>query len=232
MEFEVYCDESAIEALTNNDEHAYTGIGSIWMPKTYREKFKLDIKKIKEKHNYNHEFKWKKVSPSNKDFYLDLIDYFFRSDKLRFRIILIESDKINHEKYNERDPELGFYKFYYQLINHWIFDFNDYFIFTDFKKNRDKSRLNIFKQVLNRANLFSEIKQLQELKSVESLGIQFADFLTGLVTSKFNQHYKPNGTKEKIIHIIEKEHLKKEITHTPKWEEKFNVFKINLQGGW
>lgn len=232
MEFDIYCDESAIEALTKNDEHAYTGIGSIWMPKEFREKFKEDIKRIKEKYNYRHEFKWQKVSPSSKEFYKELIDYFFSCQELRFRVILIESNKIDHEKYNQRDSELGFYKFYYQLLKHWILDFNNYYIFTDLKKNRDKGRLGTLREALSKSNLFSEIKQLQALRSQESLGIQLTDMLTGLVTSKYNKQYKPDGSKDQVVKYLEKKHLETEITPTSKWEKKFNIFKINLQGGW
>ena len=134
-------------------------------------------------------------------------------------------------RFNSEDAELGFYKFYYQLLKHWIFDFNDYAIFTDLKKNRNKGRLKELEHTLDRSNLTSDVTQVQGLPSEQSLGIQLADILTGLVVSKFNK--KASSTaKLELIEYIENKYLSKEIAPTSKWEEKFNVFKINLQGGW
>jgi hypothetical protein len=32
MKFEIYCDESGLEALTRKDAHRYMAIGGIWLP--------------------------------------------------------------------------------------------------------------------------------------------------------------------------------------------------------
>ena len=86
-------------------------------------------------------------------------------------------------------------------------------------------------KILNNANLSSVIHQVQGLPSEQSLGIQLADLLTGLVAAKFNKEI--TGTaKTNLIQYVERFHLKKEIAHTPKGEEKMNVFVINLSGGW
>ena len=51
MKFEVYCDESCLEALKNKKEHFFMGIGGIWMPAEMRDKFKTELKQIKSKYN-------------------------------------------------------------------------------------------------------------------------------------------------------------------------------------
>ncbi len=162
MDFEVYCDESGLEALTNKEAHLYTAIGGIWIKASDRNRLKNDLSATKSKHKINGEFKWNKVSPAYELFYKEVIDYFFSSDFIRFRVI-------------------------YQLLHHWIFDFNSYNIFVDLKKNRNKGRLNELFKILNNANLFSVIHQVQGLPSEQSLGIQLADLLTGLVAAKFNK---------------------------------------------
>ena len=53
-------------------------------------------------------------------------------------------------RFNQNDAELSFYKFYYQLLYHWIFDFNEYNVFLDYKVNRDKKRLNTLHKALNK----------------------------------------------------------------------------------
>jgi hypothetical protein len=230
MNFEVYCDESGLEALTRKDAHLFTTIGGIWMPADFRNTFKESVNQIKQRHNINGELKWHKVSPAFVEVYTDLLNYFFNTAELRFRAILIESKTVDNYLFNYKDAELGFYKFYYQLLHHWIYDFNRYDIFLDYKINRNKGRLNELKKILRASNLTSEVNQVQALPSNQSAGIQLADVLTGLVASNFNNEIS-SQTKKGLITLAESR-LKRKISPTPKWEEKFNVFKINLQGGW
>ncbi len=231
MDFEVYCDESGLEALTRKDAHLFTGIGGIWIPAEHRNTLKQGITAIKEKYNIKGELKWQKFSPAYYDLYKEIIDFFFLSGYIRFRVVLIEAAKIDHIKFNNEDAELGFYKFYYQLLHHWIFDFNQYNIFLDLKINRNKGRLHELKKVLDNANLTSDIKQVQGLPSEQSLGIQLADFLTGLIVAKFNNEITSTA-KLSLIQYVEEKYLGKPVSATPKWEEKLNVFRMNLKGGW
>ena len=232
MKFEIYCDESGLEALSNKQAHAYTGIGGIWIPADKRVALKEGIGAIKAKYNIRGELKWQKVSPAYIDLYKELIDFFFNAGYIRFRVIEIEAEKVDHIRFNGSDAELGFYKFYYQLLQHWIFDFNEYLVFADLKQDRNKGRLKELEKALDNANLTSDIKQVQGLPSHESVGIQLADVLTGMVTAKFNKEHKPDSAKAQLIQYLEEKYLSREIAPTAKWEEKFNVFKINLQGGW
>lgn len=231
MNFEIYCDESGIEALSNKQAHLYAAIGGIWIPSEHRKNFKTSLKSIKNNFNIHGEFKWNKVSPAYFDFYKDIIDFFFQTDYVRFRIILLEASKIDNYKFHRGDNELGFYKFYYQLLHHWIFDFNTYDIFLDFKVNRNKGRLKELNRVLNNSNLTSNVKQVQGLPSEENLGIQLADLLTGVVAAKFNQKIT-SPAKTALIDHIEKKYLEREIRKTNRGEDKFNIFLIDLKGGW
>lgn len=231
MDFEIYADESGLEALINKEAHTYCSIGGIWIPAENRLQLKDDLKAIKASYKINGELKWHKMSPSYYNLYKEIIDYFFSSQFIRFRVILVEANLVDNVKFNNTDAELGFYKFYYQLLHHWIYDFNTYNIFLDHKVNRNKGRFKELERVLDNANLTSDIKQVQGLPSNEQLGIQLADVLTGLVASKVNGGVTSEA-KLNLIKYVEETYLGKEIGPTPKWEEKFNVFKINLKGGW
>lgn len=230
MDFEVYCDESCLEVLSRKDSHLYMGIGSIWMPAGLRGIFKKEIKSIKNRYEVFGELKWKKVSPAYLNLYEEIIHYFFNSKYLRFRVILVKGDKVDNVKFNNNDAELSFYKFYYQLLKNWILDFNNYHVFVDLKENRNKGRLNDLEKILDYSNLFSDVQRVQGVPSEQSLGIQLSDVLTGLVTAKFNQATE-SYAKLKLISLVE-EYLGGEIVPTSKSEEKFNVFRINLKGGW
>jgi len=57
---------------------------------------------------------------------------------MRFRCIAVDREQVNLALH-QNDGELGFYKFYYQLLHHWILD-NEYRIFCDLKTNRGRRR--------------------------------------------------------------------------------------------
>jgi len=230
MKFEVYCDESCPEVLKDKNANKFLILGSIWLPSDYRVGLKEEIQIIKEKHNYRNEMKWNKVAPSTVEFYKEILHFFFNSENIRFRSLLVEADKVDMVKFHNNDGELSFYKFYYQLLHHWILGFNEYSIFVDHKVNKDRNRVHELWKVLKNANLFAEIANVQALPSNESVGIQLADFLMGIVNGKFNAKVT-SAAKLEVIAETEKI-LGRPISQTHRAEEKFNVFKINLQGGW
>lgn len=231
MKFEIYCDESRPELFTSqNATSHFLSIGGIWIPADSARQIKMDLKRIREEHKYFCEIKWTKVNNTKLSFYISLIDYFLSNPAIRFRTIVIDCRRVDFMRFHNNDAELGFYKFYYQLIHHWILDFNEYRIFVDIKTNRRPDRLNVLHKVLNNSNLSSMITSVQALPSNEVQLIQMADLLIGAVNAKFNGLSLKSAKGTLIKHIETR--LEKEISPTSKCEEKFNVFKINLQGGW
>jgi len=231
MDFEIYCDESAQELFRSKKPVAgnYVLIGGLWMEASKRKEYKDKIKELRTKHNLYGEFKWQRVSTSKIDFYLDLISLFFESE-MRFRVIVLARDELDSVKFHEADDELMFYKFYYQLLHHWILDKNRYSIFVDVKTNRVPDRLKTLKKVLSNANLLSEILQVQALPSHELDLLQLVDVLIGAVGYSFHKR-GGSHTKLQVIKKIE-EFLKQSIRPTRKGEEKFNVFRFQPGGGW
>jgi hypothetical protein len=205
-------------------------IGGLWFPAEKRSLFKSEIRLLRKKFGVFGEIKWNKVSASKLDFYINLVNYFFdkKGDDLRFRCVVVDKDKVNLVKYHESDAELGFYKFYYQLLHHWILDFNTYSIFLDVKTSRVKSRLKVLHRCLSCSNLSSEIKLVQAIPSRESIFIQLTDLLLGAVNAKFNRQIS-TPVKEKIIETIELR-LGHDIQSTYRTERKFNIFVIDLGG--
>ncbi len=230
MDFEVYCDESRQDLISKKTKDNYFLIGSLWLGIDLRDKIKLEIKRLRNAHSVWGEIKWNKVSASKKQFYFDLIDLFISyNDKLRFRCIAIESSKVELGWHNH-DKELGFYKFYYQLLHHWISDLNSYSIFCDTKTNRDLSRLRVLAECLTATNLTSTIKSIQALPSHEVVLIQLTDFLLGAVSAKMNNATQSKAKQEIIAFLEEK--LGHALIASDACEKKFNIFKINLDGGW
>lgn len=233
MNFDIYCDESRPDLLSSkNSTSKFMVIGSLWLKTDNRIAYKDDIHDLRNKHLIGGEFKWQKASPSKLPFYLELVDWFCKQgDNLRFRCIAVEHDKVNLLHYHDNDQELGFYKFYYQLLHHWILDFNEYAVFCDFKSNRRRDRLHVLKRCLERSNLSSSIINVQAVRSRESVLTQLTDVLTGVAAARLNETLIDGSAKGKIVDRLEVL-LKKRIGHTWKSEQKFNVFVIDLQGGW
>jgi hypothetical protein len=207
-------------------------IGSLWLRADDRKEFKSDIHKLRNKHKIGGEFKWRKVSPSKIAFYKDLISWFEGlGTHLRFRCIAVDQAKVNLIRYHDNDQELGFYKFYYQMLHHWIMDFNEYAVFCDFKSSRRRDRLSVLKECLSASNLSSNIVNVQAIQSHNSMLIQLVDVLTGAAAARLNDTLTPNSAKHELVFDLE-QLLERRIQHTSKNEQKFNVFEIDLGGGW
>lgn len=232
MEYDVYCDEAFPDLLSSKKtNNKYMIIGSLWLGKNDRIKFKDKIHELRNKHLIGGEFKWRKISPSKLNFYKSLLDFFISENlNLRFRAIVIDKTKVNLIHFHDNDQELGFYKFYYQMLHHWILDFNEYNIFCDFKKNRLNNRLNVLKECLISSNLTSAIKRIQAIHSNESVLLQLTDVLIGIIGAKYNKS-KVKSSKKDLINYLESL-LNRKINKTNKSEQKLNIFEINLQGGW
>ena len=234
MKFDVYCDESRPEALTSKAENAarYLVIGSLWLPSADRAKRKAQVHALKDLGKIGGELKWAKVSSSRLATYTGLIDWFFEAgEDLRFRAIVVDRTKLDMVKFHNGDGELGFYKFYYFLLHGWILDQNEYQVFCDLKRNREQDRLHVLRRVLVRSNLTSDIQSVQGIESEESVLIQTVDLFTGMVAARFNQSLNTGSAKAAVVEHLERR-LGHGIRHTPKAEEKFNVFAIQPGGGW
>ncbi len=234
MDFEVYCDEALPDLFTSEKPRAkYLMIGSLWLPGAKRAEVKNKIEELRQKHETWGEIKWTKISPNRIEFYEELVDLFFSfGEELRFRCIAVDHTKVDMNLHNG-DHELGFYKFYYQLLKHWIYDFNQYKIFCDKKSNRDPKRLKVLKKYLNDSNRSSLIEEVQSLPSKEVSLIQLCDLLLGAASSRLNRTLREGSAKASIVERIEN-HLNVRML-TPTWRErsrKFNIFKIRLRGGW
>jgi hypothetical protein len=233
MEIEVYCDESRPELFTTRKhaDYIYMLIGSIWLPIEKRNDIKKKVRTIREAHSTFGEIKWNNVSPSKINFYKDLVNLFLdESDNVRFRCIVIDSSSVNLKHYHEGDAELGFYKFYYQLLHHWIKEGNQYFIFTDTKTTRFKHRLKELHKILRRSNLFAEINNLQAIPSKESTLIQLADLFTGAV-GYCAHRLRSSSAKNEIVSLLSERLKRSPDTSTTRDSVKFNVFRIRLDDG-
>lgn len=187
---------------------------------------------MRDQYRVGGEIKSRKVSPSRLDFYKALIDLFFeQGPDLRYRSIVLDSDRVDLTRHHEGSAELSFYKFYYQLLHHWLNSHNSYQIFCDYQTNQHPNRLAELHRVLDNAWPLADFKTVQWVRSKESVLTQFSDVLTGLCSARFNATPQEGSAKAELLRHFEAR-LGHPISATGVNEQKFNVFKINLQGGW
>jgi hypothetical protein len=182
------------------------------------------IMMLRHEHSFKGEIKWSKLSSSNYPFYAGLVDYFFASD-LNFRAVIIDKSKI-------RNNVLGFsfddfyYRMYYQLLHHKIDMENTYNIYLDIKDTCSHKKVIRLKDILNID--YSNIRNLQSIRSHESVIMQLTDVLMGAL----NYHLRQNLVVEAKIKILDKikQHVKRPLDlSTPRSAGKFNLFFIELK---
>ncbi len=228
---ELYCDESRQDlfynkdAITNNNKYIF--IGGIMINRNDREEIKHQINSLKNKYGLNNkvELKWNRVTKSLLNLYKEMIDIYI-SNGINFRAICIDSNKIDL-KYHNDNAELGFYKFYYQLLNKWIKNSNKYTIYTDIKTYSDPNVLNDLKRCLNNKE-HKNIEKIYAIESHESVFLQLEDILMGATSYKMNYEYNgKSAAKLELLKYIE-DKLGHKICPTTRNATKFNLFEIRI----
>ncbi len=224
----IYCDESC---HLENDNSNIMAIGSLWCPEEKTKQFFQEIRDIKKEHNLKKDFeiKWIKVSPAKKDFYLDIVDFFFKTPSLRFRGVLIPNKKVlNHQKHNNTHDDF-YYIMYYHMVKHFLDIKNKYNIYIDIKDSKSWEKTSRLKDFLNsyvrkkgycvRDDI---IQKIQLVRSHEIELVQITDLLIGAICYQ-NRNLSDNSGKVEITKkIIEQTHnsLKKTSLYG---EQKFNL---------
>ncbi len=221
--FEIYCDESRPEYLRTPPPSgpAYVLIGGLWLRREHRDQIKERIKGVRAQHKVWAEFKWNRVSPSRLDFYKDIINVFFDED-MAFRCIALPARDLDAQRFHKGDDELMFYKFYYQLLVHWLAGGCEHRIFVDRRTNRLPNRLRVLEQVLRTARPECRNIVVQALPSRQVGFLQLVDVLLGATGCKLHGQTE-SAARLELVQAIE-QRLGRPIRPTTRAEEKFNVF--------
>lgn len=189
MKSYIFTDES------NTDKARFMLIGGIWVDEETYKKVKDDCKIYKQQIGWknNTKFNWKKLSKNSFDKYIGFINIFFKYN-LKFNCIIIDR-KTTSLKYNLfNDEELGFYVFYYMLLQENSLENVDYYVFMDRLSLRRK---NILEKIRNWLLLSYEgnngkKKEIINIKSLDFVNsesfdlIQMSDLLLGAIGFQYN----------------------------------------------
>lgn len=222
MEYNVYCDESC--HLVSNDSK-YMLIGAVYCPKYKVKKVNEYIEHLKENYNLSDkiELKWNKIDKKTENLYLDIIDYFFNNNDLKFRVMVIDKERLNHKKYNQTENDF-YHKAYYEMLKYIINRNNSYNIYPDIKDTNSyyyhQVMLNYLKiKILDTNNEI--IKKVQPIKSYEAPILQINDILIGALSYSYRK-LSDNDAKLNIIKKIDS--LYPYNLDETSYSEKFNIF--------
>lgn len=221
-DYNIYCDESR---HTSDPGQRFLVIGALQCPREAKRELVHDIHVLMARHKAHGELGWKRLSPNRQAFYWALLDLFAKHEGLRFRALVADRTKLNHEQFNAGDAELGFYKLYYQLLVHWLQPGNSYSIYLDWQQNREQHRFKELRAVLtNRLRGRSAIACLEPVTSENVPLIGLCDLFIGAVGYAWNDL---QGSPIKLAFcsdLAKAGGLRSIGASTPKSEAKFNIF--------
>lgn len=217
MNYKIFCDES--NHLLNDKSKVMVN-GAICIREDEVEEVNRYIKHLKKKHKYYNELKWTKVINKQKDFYIELIDYFFNSNMLFKATFIPNKKEAIHKQYGYTFDEF-YYIVYHYTIRNFIDGQNNYKIYLDYKDINGGKRIKKMKEIFN--NIGST--DIFIIQSQEAQILQLCDLFIGAISYKNRDDIEHTSEiKSFIIEYLE-EKLGYELVGTAPWVEKFNIFR-------
>ena len=183
-EINIYCDESC--HLENDRQNAMV-IGAIWCQKDKARKIATDLREIKKRHGLSPHFemKWGKITPSKTHFYLDMVEYFFVTQDLHFRALVVPDKTIlQHEKFNQTH-DTWYYKMYFEMLKWILSPDGEYYIYLDVKDTCSSEKVKKLHEVIGNSIYDFDrkiVKVIQTARSHEIEQIQLADLMIGAMS--------------------------------------------------
>ena len=224
--YNIYCDESC---HLEHDHHPAMVLGALWCPSSKVRECNVAIRDIKARYGLNKgfEIKWTKVSPARLDFYRALIDYFFDTEHLHLRALIVpDKTKLDHAAYHQSHDD-WYYKMYFDLLKVILSPGSTYQIFLDIKDSRSAIKVAKLHEVLTNSMYdFSRsiIHNLQNVHSHEIELLQLCDLLIGAV-SYVNRGLSSSKAKQELVWRIRERSGYKLTWTTLLKEEKVNLFR-------
>jgi hypothetical protein len=200
----IYCDESRQTA------DRYMVLGGLITLREHEEAFQKAMLLYRQSNQMWAELKWTKVSDQKINEYFALMDLYFSLNRsFHFKAIVIDTQEVDHRRYNKNDSELGFYKLMYQFLLHsfgaYLTPMDQCIIHLD-QRTTSKYKLSTLCAILNNGlkkkyGLSNQpIRNIQGLNSKDSDFIQVADILMGAIGYEMNgAHTRTNAKKAKIL---------------------------------
>jgi len=223
--YKIFCDES--NHLLCDKSNIMVN-GAILVPENKVQKYNRYIKYLRHKHNYHYELKWTKLFSNNFDFYMELIDFFFKSDMLFKATLIFNKSSLNHQKFNSDHDEF-YYKVYYFTLRDFIEkdSFSHFKIYLDYKDSRGGEKIKKLKFFLEKKDITNNI-DIFIINSKESQILQLCDLFIGAIGYYNRKDIKKNSQiKNRIIAYLEM-YYGINLFSTKKKYKKFNIHRWDI----
>tara|TARA_B100000614_G_C14327645_1_gene403253 strand:+ start:32 stop:532 length:501 start_codon:yes stop_codon:yes gene_type:complete len=162
------------------------------------------------------------------------------NDTLHFKCLIIDTHKINHKKYNAGDKEIGFYKFYYQLILHcFSTQYKTARFIVKLDKRVSSYSLDDLKNVLNNGFNKKVGKRVYPFANVEAVDskkseiMQLNDIILGGIGYIKNGFHSLVGSKKAKVDLADYIQNKSGIytfdVDTPYKQQRFKIWNFKLK---
>jgi len=223
--YKIFCDESN---HLSSDTSNLMVIGGISCPTSEVEYVNRYIKHLKHKHNANNELKWTKLNNNKKEFYRELLEFFFSRVDTKFNAqVVINKSNLNHDRYNDGEADKFYYKMYYYALLPFLVVDEDFNIFIDYKDTKGGQRAKKLNEVIHNTFYGNINCEFTIIHSHESQIMQLADIMIGAISYKNREDIeKKSEIKNFIIGTIEELNGASLDISSPEWEEKFRIFRF------
>jgi hypothetical protein len=205
----LYCDESG---HLERDQVPVMVLGAVSCPAASAARVARDLRRIKQKHGMGHghperfEVKWSKVSASGIAFYREYLDYFFDTEELSFRALIVrDKSRLRHRDFDQTHDD-WYYKMYYQTLEPLISAENTYNLYLDIKDTLSQHKVEHLREVLsNKLRDFEGrvVSRVQHVRSDEVEQVQLVDLLIGAV-AYHNRGLRSNKGKCVLVEHIQR----------------------------
>ncbi len=222
--FNIYCDESA---HLENDHLKVMVLGAIWCPVEEIREVSSRIKEIKKRHGVSpdFEFKWTKISPAKIQFYLDILDYFFDNDDLRFRALVIpDKTKLRHPEFGQSHDD-WYYKMYFTMLKTVLSSNATFRIYLDVKDTRSQAKVDALHDALCKVAYDYDrriVERVQTVRSHEVSALQLTDLLIGAVNYA-NRKLETSAAKLSFVERFKERSMYSLVRSTLPSEDKVNI---------
>jgi hypothetical protein len=203
-------------------------LGGLSCPASQRQKIAESMKDLKKRFGIpsHREVKWTQISPSNRDFYLALIDLFFDTPAVGVRVVVVpDKAELDHRTHFQTHDEF-YYKMWWQLLTRMIDSDHKYRIFIDIKDTRSAVKQEKLHEVLCNAHYDFDRQRILSVESVRSHEVllgQLVDVILGAVSHHFRIRNGSEAKQSIIGRLMERSGLSFERSTLPR-ENKFNLF--------
>ncbi|MEA2029262.1 MAG: DUF3800 domain-containing protein [Campylobacterota bacterium] len=225
MSYKIFCDESN---HLYSDKSNLMVIGGICCDSEQVAYINRYIKHLKHKHNANSELKWTKLNNNKREFYKELLEFFFARLDMRFNAqVVINKNNLNHDRYNDGEADNFYYKMYYYSLLPFLKPNEHFNIFMDYKDTKGGQRVIKLNDVINSTFYGNINTQYTIIHSHESQIMQVVDVIIGAIGYKNRQDIEHKSQiKNYIIELLEQMSGFELDDATPQWESKFRFYRF------